>query len=53
MIPKPFARLTFVYGDPTYVNASDSRGAAMQGEAFEASLNEVVAAAQALDQERR
>jgi len=25
----------------------------MQGEAFEASLNEVVAAAQALDQERR
>lgn len=53
MIPKPFARLTFVYGDPTYVNANDSRGAAMQGETFEASLNAVVAAAQALDQERR
>jgi lysophospholipid acyltransferase (LPLAT)-like uncharacterized protein len=46
MIPKPFAHLTFAYSDPAYVNAQDSRGAAMQAETFEASLNAVVATAE-------
>jgi len=52
MIPKPFARITFVYSDPMYVNAEDSRGAAAQGEIFESSLNAMVAAAQTLEPER-
>ena len=46
MIPKPFARVTIAYSDPTYVDANDSRAAAMQGEMFERSLNAVVAAAE-------
>lgn len=52
MIPKPFARITFVYSDPMYVDAENSRGAATQGEIFESSLNAMVAAAQTLQPER-
>jgi lysophospholipid acyltransferase (LPLAT)-like uncharacterized protein len=52
MIPKPFSRLTLVYSDPMYVNASDSRGAAMQGDIFEAALNAMVTAAQTIEKER-
>ncbi len=52
MIPKPFAHLTFVYSDPMYVSADDSRGAAMQGEIFESSLNAMAATAQTLEQGR-
>jgi len=47
MIPKPFARVTIAYSDPTYVDAKDSRAAATQGEIFENSVNAAVAAAQA------
>jgi lysophospholipid acyltransferase (LPLAT)-like uncharacterized protein len=39
MIPKPFARVTFAYGDPTYVDAVDARAAAAQAAVFETLLN--------------
>lgn len=51
MIPKPFARLTFAYSDPTYVDAVDSRAAATRGDVFEASLNAAVDAAQLSERE--
>ena len=52
MIPKPFAHVTFVYSDPSYVNAQDSRTAATQGETFETSLNAMVTTAETLEKSR-
>jgi lysophospholipid acyltransferase (LPLAT)-like uncharacterized protein len=52
MIPKPFARLTFVYSDPIYVDAADSRNAATQGAIFQASLDAMVQSARETGRER-
>jgi lysophospholipid acyltransferase (LPLAT)-like uncharacterized protein len=53
MIPKPFARLVVVYGDPMYVDAPDARAAAQQTSLFEGALNGVVTRAEAAQLERR
>ena len=45
MIPKPFARVTFAYSDPIYVQATDSRDAAGQSARFEAAMEAAGAAA--------
>jgi hypothetical protein len=42
MIPKPFARVTVAYAQPTKVLATTSRAAADEGSRFEALLNEAV-----------
>jgi lysophospholipid acyltransferase (LPLAT)-like uncharacterized protein len=49
MIPKPFARVTVAYGDPTYVNAPDARAAALQTALFEAAINAAVVTAESAD----
>jgi lysophospholipid acyltransferase (LPLAT)-like uncharacterized protein len=46
LIPKPFATVCIVYGDPQYVDASDARSAALQTDKFQMAMNEVVAQAQ-------
>jgi lysophospholipid acyltransferase (LPLAT)-like uncharacterized protein len=46
MIPKPFAKLTLVYGNPIYVEAPDARAAAEQTGMFEAAMNDAVAGAE-------
>jgi lysophospholipid acyltransferase (LPLAT)-like uncharacterized protein len=47
MIPKPFARVTVAYGNPTKVNAETSRAAAQEGARFEQIMGEAEAAASA------
>lgn len=47
MIPKPFARIIVVYGDPAYVAGSTPREAAAEAGRFEALLTEVEEAAEA------
>jgi lysophospholipid acyltransferase (LPLAT)-like uncharacterized protein len=47
MIPKPFARVTFAYSDPIYVQAADARDAAGQSARFEAAMEATGAAARA------
>ena len=47
MIPKPFARITVVYGDPAYVAGSTPREAADEVPRFEALMSQVVEAAEA------
>jgi len=42
MIPKPFARITIAYGEPTKVSASTPRGAAAEGERFENLMSEAI-----------
>jgi lysophospholipid acyltransferase (LPLAT)-like uncharacterized protein len=49
MIPKPFARVTVAYGDPAYVDAPDSRAAALQAGVFEAAINAAVVTAERAD----
>ncbi|MEX2109949.1 MAG: lysophospholipid acyltransferase family protein [Gemmatimonadaceae bacterium] len=39
VIPKPFARITVAYGDPTTVDAASARAAANEGPRFEALMN--------------
>jgi lysophospholipid acyltransferase (LPLAT)-like uncharacterized protein len=39
VIPKPFARITIAYGDPTTVDAATARAAANEGARFEALMN--------------
>lgn len=39
VIPKPFARITVAYGDPTMVDAASARAAATEGPRFEALMN--------------
>jgi lysophospholipid acyltransferase (LPLAT)-like uncharacterized protein len=39
VIPKPFARITIAYGDPTTVDATSARAAANEGPRFEALMN--------------
>jgi lysophospholipid acyltransferase (LPLAT)-like uncharacterized protein len=46
MIPKPFARVTVVYTEPTLVTASSAREAEEQAPRFEALLSDVITAAQ-------
>ena len=41
MIPKPFARITVAYGNPTKVNASTPRAAAEEGGRFEDLMSEI------------
>ena len=41
LIPKPFANITVVYGDPTFVEASSSRGAVEEAARFQSLLDEV------------
>jgi lysophospholipid acyltransferase (LPLAT)-like uncharacterized protein len=40
-IPKPFARVTVVMGDPVYVEAPGAREAAMQTDKFSALLDSI------------
>jgi lysophospholipid acyltransferase (LPLAT)-like uncharacterized protein len=47
-IPKPFARITVVYSDPQWVDATDARSAAEQAERFGAMLHETYARAEQL-----
>ena len=42
MIPKPFARVTIAYGEPTRVLAASPRGAAAEGPRFEALMSDAV-----------
>jgi len=42
MIPKPFARVTVAYGDPTKVLATTPRAAASEGPRFEAIMSEAI-----------
>ena len=42
MIPKPFARVTIAYGDPTKVSATSPREAATEGPRFEALMGDAV-----------
>ena len=42
MIPKPFARVTVAYGEPTGVRASDPRGAADEAPRFEALMEKTI-----------
>ncbi|HST07858.1 MAG TPA: lysophospholipid acyltransferase family protein [Gemmatimonadaceae bacterium] len=42
MIPKPFARVTVAYGEPTGVRAADPRGAADEAPRFEALMEKTV-----------
>jgi len=42
MIPKPFARITIAYGNPTKVMASSPREAAGEAERFENIMNETM-----------
>ena len=42
MIPKPFARVTIAYGEPTKVKASSPREAADEGPRFEALMGDAV-----------
>lgn len=42
MIPKPFARITVAYGEPTRVLAPDPRGAAAEAPRFEALMEKTV-----------
>ena len=42
MIPKPFARITIAYGNPTKVMASSARAAAGEAERFENLMNETI-----------
>jgi lysophospholipid acyltransferase (LPLAT)-like uncharacterized protein len=46
LIPKPFAAISIVYGEPQHVDAPDARSAALQTDAFQTIMNEVVAQAQ-------
>jgi lysophospholipid acyltransferase (LPLAT)-like uncharacterized protein len=46
MIPKPFARVTVVYTEPTLVTASSAREAEEQAPRFEALLSDVIMAAE-------
>jgi lysophospholipid acyltransferase (LPLAT)-like uncharacterized protein len=46
LIPKPFATVCIVYGDPQYVDAPDARSAALQTDKFQIAMNDVVAQAQ-------
>ena len=47
MIPKPFARVVVVYGDPAFVAGSTPREASDEGARFQALLAEVTEAAEA------
>ena len=47
LIPKPFARVTVVYGDPAYVQASSTRDALGEVERFQRLLDETGMAARA------
>ena len=47
VIPKPFARVTLAYGEPTPVHGSNAREAAAQSERFEVMMGETTAAAHA------
>ena len=47
LIPKPFARVTVVYGDPAYVEATSTRDAHGEIERFQRLLDETGAAARA------
>ena len=42
MIPKPFARVTIAYGNPTKVLAPTPRAAAEESSRFEELMNETV-----------
>ena len=42
MIPKPFARVTIAYGEPTKVSATSPRAAADEGPLFERLMNDTV-----------
>jgi lysophospholipid acyltransferase (LPLAT)-like uncharacterized protein len=42
MIPKPFARVTVAYGDPTKVLATTPRAAASEAPRFEAIMSETI-----------
>jgi lysophospholipid acyltransferase (LPLAT)-like uncharacterized protein len=42
MIPKPFARITIAYGNPTKVNASTPRAAAEEGGRFEDLMSDAI-----------
>ena len=42
MIPKPFARVTIAYGEPTKVSATSPRAAADEGTLFEQLMNDTV-----------
>lgn len=46
MIPKPFARVDIVYGEPRSVAAGDARGAAAEAPAFAAAMDALVARAE-------
>ena len=46
MIPKPFARVTVAFGEPTYVHAAGAREAAEQAPRFQALLDATVADAE-------
>lgn len=45
-IPKPFARITFVFGEPQHVSGDSSASAVEQAPAFEAALDATVRAAE-------
>ena len=47
LIPKPFARVTVAYGDPTYVDATSSRDAAAEAGRFQALIEDAGRAAHA------
>ena len=42
MIPKPFARVTVAYGDPTNVRATTPRAAAEEAPRFEAIMSDTI-----------
>jgi lysophospholipid acyltransferase (LPLAT)-like uncharacterized protein len=44
-IPKPFAKITFVFGEPMFVSGDSSAGAVEQAPVFEAALDATVRAA--------
>jgi hypothetical protein len=47
MIPKPFARVTVAYGEPSKVKADNARGAADEAPRFERLMREAVERAHA------